>query len=123
MWRQSMQTKAMAPSWQRVAAGINVSTRKRVKEALCHFLFIHYRPSRCTRANSILAASATGPPRAVRRSTEIVPLPPECAAGPKAPWDFRPAEMFSYFGRSGRRCHRRGCIGALMSRIWHCQNP
>jgi hypothetical protein len=29
-----MQTKAMAPSWQRAAAGINVPTRKRVKEAL-----------------------------------------------------------------------------------------
>ena len=37
--------------------------------------------------------------------------------------DFRPAEMFSHFRRSARRCHRRGCIGALMSRIWHCQNP
>jgi hypothetical protein len=34
MWRQSMQTKAMAPSWQRAAASANVSTRKRVKEAL-----------------------------------------------------------------------------------------
>src|ERR1700730_9513401 len=34
MLRQSMQTKAMAPSWQRAAAGVNVSTRKRLKEAL-----------------------------------------------------------------------------------------
>src|ERR1700730_8320465 len=29
-----MQTKAMAPSWQRAAAGIKVCTRKRVKDAL-----------------------------------------------------------------------------------------
>jgi len=27
------------------------------------------------------------------------------------------------FRRSARRCHRRGCMGAIMSRIWHCQNP
>jgi hypothetical protein len=26
-------------------------------------------------------------------------------------------------GHSARRCRRRGCMGALVSRIWHCQNP
>jgi len=39
MWRQSMQTKPMAPSWQQAAAGVNAS--KAHERRLVHFADSH----------------------------------------------------------------------------------